>query len=346
MMVSLKKVQAFLVTMGLLAVIVSSSNEALALSSNCESVRKAFPFGIALNKVSIGTSRAEVNRAQYLKLQLLDKDLDGIVCEVEKLQVQLPVSSPVPATNLKVKRIWLTSSTASKFVFTWDSIENLDTQLGTLIYWDATLPTYQYKISVTNLKTLTIDFLSIQPICFTILSEIKVNGATILANSACEDPRTVFTTTTTTTVRRILIPKPSPISIPPRNFTFPTMPNPFASRLPLSNVPSTNTLPATSVTTLFTTTTTTLPATTTSSICVPDSYEVSRLNFAIQPWTINYSRTRALFIYEGRIEATRMLDSYYDAMRDRYDVAMRSIMSCVRVYWEIVNFNSISWPNR
>jgi len=344
MTVSLKKAEAFLVTMGLLAIIFLNSNEALALRSNCESVRKAFPFGIALNKVSIGTSRAEVNRAQYLKLRLLDEDLDGIVCEVETLQVQQSFSRPVPATNLSVKRTWLASNTASKFVFTWESIEQLDTQLGTLIYWDATLPTNQFKISATNLKTLTIDLLSIQPICFTILSEVKVNGETTLANPVCEDPSTVFTTTTTTTARITRVPSSSPSrNIAPRTITFPTMPNPLASRLPMGTVPSINS----SKTTLPTTTTTTTePPTTTSSICVPDSYEVSRLNSAIQPWNINYSRTRALFIYEGRIEAARMLDRYYDAMRDRYDVAMRSIMSCVRIYWEIANFNSISWPNR
>ena len=350
MKISPKGVRALLVTVGLLVLTITSGNKALASGSNCELVRKTYPFGIALNKVSIGTSRAEVDRAKYIKLLFLDKDLDGIVCEAEELQTQIPVTSPIPATNLKIKRTWLASSTASNFLFTWDSLENWDTQFGTLIYWDATLPTYQYKISATNLKTLTFDFQSIQPICFTILSEVKVSGATTLANAACEDARTVFTTTTTTTTTTTV---PRTVTTVRKILTFQTMTTmtrvtnpPFVSKFPMLIATTSTTLPATTSNTLPATTTTTLPATTTSSTCVPDSYEVSRLNFAIQPWNINYSRTRALFVYEGRTEATRMLDSYIDAMRDRYEVAMRSIMSCVRIYWEIINFNSISWPNR
>ena len=116
--------------------------------------------------------------------------------------------SAIPATNLKVKRTWLASSTASKFLFTWDSLENWDTQYGTLIYWNAAFPTYQYRYPVTNAKTVTFDFLSIQPICFTILSEVKVSLAATLANAACEDATTVFTTTTTTTTTTVAPRKP------------------------------------------------------------------------------------------------------------------------------------------
>ena len=341
----MKWVLTLLVTVSLAALALTGIDKAIAARTNCESVRKSYPFGIALNKVSIGTSRAEVDRAKYINLRFLDKDLDGIVCEVEKLQTEIPVASLIPATNLKVKRTWLASSTTSRFLFTWDSLENSDTQFGTLIYWDATLPSYQNKISVTNLKTLTLDFQSIQPICFTILSEIKVSGATTLANAACEDARTVFTTTTTTTttVARTFTPRTftttprSVVTIPPR------VPNCFFTTGVIGCSTSTS---VSSSLVAASTTSTTLPATTTSSTCVPDSYEVSRLNSAIQPWNINYPRLRPLFVYEGRIEATRMLDSYMDAMRSRYETAMASILKCVRVYWEIIDLNSVNWPNR
>ena len=126
--------------------------------------------------------------------------------------------SAIPATNLKVKRTWLASSTASNFLFTWDSLENWDTQFGTLIYWNATFPTYQYKYPVTNAKTVAFDFQSIQPICFTILSEVKVSGATTLANAACEDATTVFTTTSTTTTTIPLTKPNAPSKIALNNF--------------------------------------------------------------------------------------------------------------------------------
>ena len=336
-----KRVLTLLVTVSLVALALTGIDRAIAARSNCESVRKSYPFGIALNKVSIGTSRAEVVRAKYILFEYLDHDLDGIICEIETLQTQIPVTRPNPATNLKVKRTWLPSSTFSNFMFTWDVPENWDTQFGTLIYWNATVPTGQYKISVTNLKTLTIDFQSIQPICFTILSETKDSGT--LANAVCEDATTVFTTTTTTTVRRVSrISIPSIIGITPRP-TISVTPRPLPPPVPKLFV-STTSLPIT--TTTQQSSTIALPATTTSSTCVPDSYEVSRLNSAIQPWNINYPRLRPLFVYEGRIEATRMLDSYMDAMRSRYETAMASILKCVRVYWEIIDLNSVNWPNR
>ena len=57
-------------------------NAATASRSDCTSVYKTYPFGISLNKQSIGTSRAEINRAKYIQLKYLDKDLDGVVCEI------------------------------------------------------------------------------------------------------------------------------------------------------------------------------------------------------------------------------------------------------------------------
>jgi hypothetical protein len=80
---------------------VPSGNTAIAAKSNCTSVNKTYPFGIALNKQSIGTSRAIANRNKYIQLKYLDKDLDGIVCETEKLQTKVttPVTTTVTATT-------------------------------------------------------------------------------------------------------------------------------------------------------------------------------------------------------------------------------------------------------
>jgi hypothetical protein len=271
------------ITIALLAIAiiaVPSGNTAIASKSNCSLVRNIYPFGIALNKPSIGTSRAEVNRKKYIQFKYLDNDLDGIVCEIERLQttVTFPVTSPVtvPSTIVTVP--------SSTFI----------TQPRTFIT--------QPRTFITQPRTaITIPTTTINPGC---IGLSWLDCRLFIGNQNRNTiPQNLITTST--------------ITVPPV---------------------STTTLPPT-------TTTTALP-TTTTTICVPDSYEVSRLNFAIQPWNNNYSRTRALFIYENRTDAVRMLDSYTQAMRDRYDSAMRSINSCVRVYWEITNWNSITWPNR
>ena len=88
------------ITIVLLAVAilaVPSGDTAIASKANCSSVKNIYPFGIALNKPSIGTSRAEVNRKKYIQFKYLDKDLDGIVCEIERLQttVTSPITSPI-----------------------------------------------------------------------------------------------------------------------------------------------------------------------------------------------------------------------------------------------------------
>ena len=95
------------ITIALLAVsifFVPGGNAAIAAKSNCNSVNKTYPFGIALNKQSIGTSRAIANRTKYIQLKYLDKDLDGIVCEMEKLQAKVttPVTTPVTTSTTLV----------------------------------------------------------------------------------------------------------------------------------------------------------------------------------------------------------------------------------------------------
>ena len=79
---------------------VPGGNTAIASKSNCTSVNKTYPFGIALNKRSIGISRAEVNRTKYIQLKYLDKDLDGIVCEIEKLQATIVSTTPVTTSSI------------------------------------------------------------------------------------------------------------------------------------------------------------------------------------------------------------------------------------------------------
>ena len=94
-------------TIALLAVsifAIPGGNTAIAAKSNCTSVNKTYPFGIALNKQSIGTSKAIVNRAKYFQLTYLDKDLDGIVCEIEKLQTKVTIPATIPATTTTITR--------------------------------------------------------------------------------------------------------------------------------------------------------------------------------------------------------------------------------------------------
>ena len=95
------------ITIALLAVsifAIPGGNAAIAAKSNCNSVNKTYPFGIALNKQSIGTSRAETNRTKYLQLKYLDKDLDGIVCEIEKLQTKVTIPATIPVTTTTITR--------------------------------------------------------------------------------------------------------------------------------------------------------------------------------------------------------------------------------------------------
>ena len=99
----MKSISKQAITIALLAVAtfaVPGGNAAIAAKSNCNSVNKTYPFGIALNKQSIGTSRAEINRTKYIQLKYLDKDLDGIVCEIEKLQASIVSTTPVTTSSI------------------------------------------------------------------------------------------------------------------------------------------------------------------------------------------------------------------------------------------------------
>ena len=163
------------------------------------------------------TSDSEGKKCRRIGLLSTDEYGDTLICKRVSgkriWQYDETIRDAIPATNLKVKRDWLPSVSASRFVFTWDSAENYGEQFGTLIYWNATFPATKYEYSVTDVKTAVFDFLSIQPVCFTILSELKGASATVLANAACEDPTTVFTTTTTTTIPQTKPNAPSNIKL-------------------------------------------------------------------------------------------------------------------------------------
>ena len=90
--------------------VIPSGNGAIASRANCTSVYKTYPFGIALNKQSVGTSRAEVNRKKYIQLKYLDKDLDGIICEIEKLQIKVTI----PVTTSVTTSVTTTSTTTPR----------------------------------------------------------------------------------------------------------------------------------------------------------------------------------------------------------------------------------------
>ena len=440
----MKSISKQAIAIALLAVavfVVPSGNTAIAAKSNCTSVNKTYPFGIALNKQSIGTSRAEVNRTKYIQLKYLDKDLDGIVCEIGKLQATIVSSTPVttssissavsypgfleieryqtqggipqqsnsvykqcasgssnglnasltgcPTTNLLTHitgsfridfgitgsehYIWFYSSSKDGIVVTVNGQKIID-QWTTRPYSDIkVLGGYfrsgeKYPIEIWSFNS---DGLPKNQLWFGVDG---LNWTTFSSNADCTlgckinlfgeiAPISSYWRTTgtqsVTTVPRTFITQPrTAITIPTTTINpgciglswldcqmF--MYNQNRNTIPQNFITtSTTSVQPVSTTTLLPTTTTTVPPTTTTTICVPDTYEVSRLNFAIQPWNNNYSVMRRLFMYEGRTDAVRMLDSYTQAMRDRYDSAMRSINSCVRVYWEITNWNSITWPNR
>ena len=446
-----KKISKQAMTVVLLAVAIFAvprGNTANASKSKCISVNNIYPFGIALNKQSIGTSRAEVNRKKYIQFKYLDKDLDGIVCEIEKLQTSNGSTTPVtssyissavsypgylgieryqtqggipqqsnsvykkcasgssdglnanlagcPTTNLLTHitgsfridfgitgsehYIWFLSRSKDGIVVTingqkiidqWTTRPKSDVKvLGGYFKSGEKYPIEIWSFNSDGLPENALWF-GVDGMNWTAFSNNAdcTLGCRISLFTEIGPVSNYWRTTGTqsvTTVPRTAITQPRTFITQPRTaITIPTttinpgciglswldcqifMNNQNRNTIPQNFITtSTTSVQPVSTTTLPPTTTTTVPPTTTTTICVPDSYEVSRLNFAIQPWNNNYYRTRALFVYEGRTDAVRMLDSYTQAMRDRYDSAMRSINSCVRVYWEITNWNSITWPNR
>jgi hypothetical protein len=48
---------------------------------NCDALRKKYPYGVAANAASVGTTRATVNAKVYGANRNLDRDKDGVACE-------------------------------------------------------------------------------------------------------------------------------------------------------------------------------------------------------------------------------------------------------------------------
>jgi hypothetical protein len=115
--------------------------------------------------------------------------------------------SAIPATNLSVIRKW--HGGTSSLLFSWDTLEIYGTQNANLIYWNAQSPDIKFEYPVTNRKSADIWIRDAIPVCFTILSVLTNGKSSVLANPACEDPATVFTTTTTTTTTTIPQTKPN-----------------------------------------------------------------------------------------------------------------------------------------
>lgn len=65
---------------------------------SCKEANKRYPFGIALNKLKVGTSKATPLTSVYKANKKLDFDNDGVICENEALQV-VPLNAPI--TNLQ-----------------------------------------------------------------------------------------------------------------------------------------------------------------------------------------------------------------------------------------------------
>ena len=95
-----KRTFAIFGLISLFMVVFPFSKSANAYRSNCGSVNKSYPFGVALNRQNVGSSRAEVNRSKYIQLKYLDKDLDGIVCEIERLQTSTTTYSSSTSTTI------------------------------------------------------------------------------------------------------------------------------------------------------------------------------------------------------------------------------------------------------
>lgn len=65
-------------------IVVGLSEEASARTfKNCAQLRSMHPQGVAINFGAAGGSGAYISREIYLRNQRMDRDRDGIICEVE-----------------------------------------------------------------------------------------------------------------------------------------------------------------------------------------------------------------------------------------------------------------------
>lgn len=358
-------------------------------TKTCRIILRDYPFGVALNSQVVGSSLAEVRRKVYLDNRKLDTDLDGLICENERLQIKaqasngavtsttgtavttttstaittttsrigitLPeisvpkisvprISNPRPTprpSNVNYSVSDVTASGSEGFVWTvnitWDAPSNTNTSHQITFPNDEVLVVPAGTNSVSRqiqMKRYPGEFFS------WIRIKAVIDGEWDSFESQ-HSPASFPTTTTTARVRAVPLP----------TVVLPTVPSlkPSAALCKLRpttagceslNIPATST---SSPTTTTSSTTTTVPETTTSTTsCVPDTYELGRLENAISPWHNGYTRVRALFIYNGQIDKARILDMGYQVAQRDYNTARESLLRCERAYWQIPNFDLYS----
>lgn len=65
-------------------------------NATCKSLKAKYPFGIAISFATRGTTKAFISKSLYLRYQTLDRDFDGVVCELTALE---QATSSVSATS-------------------------------------------------------------------------------------------------------------------------------------------------------------------------------------------------------------------------------------------------------
>ena len=70
--------------------------------------------------------------------------------------------------------------------------------------------------------------------------------------------------------------------------------------------------------------------------CSPNSSELRRLQSEYDRAVMNYSRVRALAVYEGRTSDVRYLDQVYQANQQQLSVARNSLNQCLPTFWSFV----------
>lgn len=101
---STKSLVVSVILAGALMAIQASQTDAKG-DATCKSLRIRYPFGIAVSFRARGASKAFIMEKLYLQHQLLDRDFDGVVCEIESLQKSpavLPSTTSLPATTTTV----------------------------------------------------------------------------------------------------------------------------------------------------------------------------------------------------------------------------------------------------
>lgn len=123
---------------------------------------------------------------------------------------------------------------------------------------------------------------------------------------------------------------PAPPSPPQPSAPVPVPPPPPTA--PPTTAPPTTAPPTTAPPPPTTAAPTTIPPTT-APRCVVDSRRIAQLEHEYDVFTQNYQRSRALAVYEGRIDDARMLDLHHSANTREYQAALAALRRCEPAYW-------------